>query len=656
MPQDNLPPLRIRENDGDPNVLPVFDIILSSNLSLQNKGGGIVVISASTGAGGTAQAPITFPLIIGSGGTGIATAGSATSLVGMNSSASVYDFYRLAASDNMTIVRNGTAYLFSATTNAGGSSIVYAATGNKYAVLDLASDLTNEFRLVQSGNSITITTAGNNIIINATTGSGSSPGGSDTYIQVNSQSTFAGYSDFYWDENNFALAVGANTTNQIIIGNNRENPQIVVTASAGQAGIFLLSSDGNEADVVGRGQRGTIIAPASSAPTDTVFLLEARAYDGTNYRSVGGIEFKLDGLVKADSLAACIEFWTNPGLSGDVKAMILDRYKDLRVGRGIWLGSTGGNLVSSSSAGYIYAVNAVNSDTTINFSRATSSRTIFMPDSSGTFAANARYPLLLSSGGNVYLATGAVGQMLITSGGVNDAVWVNTLGGAAGAVYAATGNNYVVMNLAGDLTNEYRLVQSGNSITITTDANTIVINAVTNAGGASTIVTRVPMALLTVEVNSSNAFWTAQTDTTRMDKAYVNHIDSGRSVSTWWCEVPSTVNATPAWNLEIMSEAAILGATGGFVVLNVDGMSAAAGESSNTLAASTIQLVAAGSFLINTAGILTMSTMTATDFDGILATSATDYMKIKVTRVGQSDTFNSDWYVYGVKLKCTVDT
>ena len=73
MAQDSIPPLRIREVDGSPNVIPVFDIILSNNLTLLNQGGGIVSISATTGAAGGSQAPITFPLIVGSGGTGLTT-------------------------------------------------------------------------------------------------------------------------------------------------------------------------------------------------------------------------------------------------------------------------------------------------------------------------------------------------------------------------------------------------------------------------------------------------------------------------------------------------------------------------------------------------------------------------------------------------------
>ena len=165
----------------------------------------------------------------------------------------------------------------------------------------------------------------------------------------------------------------------------------------------------------------------------------------------------------------------------------------------------------------------------------------------------------------------------------------------------------------------------------------------------------IPMALLTVEVNSGNCFWTAQTNLTNMDKAYINHVDSGRSVSTWWMSVPTNVNATPAWGLDIVSEAAINGSAGGFLILNVDGMSAAHGESANTLASSTTQLVVAGSFQLSTAGLLTISTMATTNFDATLATSATDYLKVKITRVGQSDTLNSDWYIYDVKFRCNVN-
>ena len=69
-----------------------------------------------TTGGGTSLVP---PLSVSSGGTGTIITGSATTLVGVNSSGVVYDYYLLRGSDNATVTRLGTAYFISATTNAG---------------------------------------------------------------------------------------------------------------------------------------------------------------------------------------------------------------------------------------------------------------------------------------------------------------------------------------------------------------------------------------------------------------------------------------------------------------------------------------------------------------------------------------------------------
>ena len=34
MPQDNFPPLRIRETDGNPNIIPVFDPLNAPNAAI----------------------------------------------------------------------------------------------------------------------------------------------------------------------------------------------------------------------------------------------------------------------------------------------------------------------------------------------------------------------------------------------------------------------------------------------------------------------------------------------------------------------------------------------------------------------------------------------------------------------------------------------
>lgn len=73
-------------------------------------------------SGGGGSGSITPPLVISSGGTGTVNAGSATMLVGMNTSGTVYDYYNLLASDNAAVIRSGTAYFISAITNAGSAT------------------------------------------------------------------------------------------------------------------------------------------------------------------------------------------------------------------------------------------------------------------------------------------------------------------------------------------------------------------------------------------------------------------------------------------------------------------------------------------------------------------------------------------------------
>lgn len=285
-------------------------------------------------------------------------------------------------------------------------------------------------------------------------------------------------------------------------------------------------------------------------------------------------------------------------------------------------------------------------------------------------------------------------NITIVSSGTSFLISAITNAGGSSVIYAQSGDLFLAYGASTNMTAE-RIVAASDNITIISSGTSFLISAVTNnisnlisaeylsyaanatlsaervvaASNNITIVSsgtsfllsattsptrrfiRIPMALMSVEVNSGNAYWTAQTDqgTVRMDKAYVNMTDSGRSISTWWCDVPTNLDATPAWTLDIVSEAAILGATGGLAVLFIDGMTVTHGESANTVAGSTAQLVAGNSFLMQTAGILTISTMTATNFDATLATSATDYMKVKITRMGNVDTFNSDWYIYSLR-------
>ena len=98
MSSEQLPPLRMREADGSPNVIPVYEIVVS-NATLTNLGGGRVGLA--TGAGSqTVYAPT---------GGAFLTYQADTSLT---------DERVIAASNNITIVSSGTSFLISAVTGA----------------------------------------------------------------------------------------------------------------------------------------------------------------------------------------------------------------------------------------------------------------------------------------------------------------------------------------------------------------------------------------------------------------------------------------------------------------------------------------------------------------------------------------------------------
>lgn len=78
--------------------------------------------------------------------------------------------------------------------NSGG----LAGTGGLF-VVSSASPLLPNSRILTAGTNVTIITDGTSIYVSANTGAGGgTPGGSDTQIQVNSQNSFAGFSNLRW--------------------------------------------------------------------------------------------------------------------------------------------------------------------------------------------------------------------------------------------------------------------------------------------------------------------------------------------------------------------------------------------------------------------------------------------------------------------------
>lgn len=165
----------------------------------------------------------------------------------------------------------------------------------------------------------------------------------------------------------------------------------------------------------------------------------------------------------------------------------------------------GSSITGGASAGYVLYVSGavlgqINSGYFVNTSRTISTiypvsgggnlgvdrtfaiDTAFLINSGRTISTT--YPL--SGGGNLasdrtfFIQTGQTGQILITSGGVaGDIAWVNSSGGASGAVYAPTGGFYVTWS-ADTLLSSEKILTASDNIVVTTGANNIWVSATTS--------------------------------------------------------------------------------------------------------------------------------------------------------------------------------
>ena len=145
------PPLRIRENDGNPNVIPVFDIVLSDNLSLLKIRPGVVSISASTSA---ALAGPTYAPTGGNYVTFLADANLSNEKI-------------LTASDNIVVTTGASNIWISAVTNSatGGG----ASTAGNFITFIADAGLSNE-RILTASDNIVATTSSTIFWISAITG------------------------------------------------------------------------------------------------------------------------------------------------------------------------------------------------------------------------------------------------------------------------------------------------------------------------------------------------------------------------------------------------------------------------------------------------------------------------------------------------------
>ena len=281
-----LPPLRIKESDGSPNVIPVFDIALS-NLTLTNLGGGKVLIDGAGGTGpagpagtltigsgitggavdgfllmvsngatlgqidsSTFQRAVSWPLSIASGGTARTTAGSAHTLLGVNSSELSLTYYAILASNNAVVTKVGTTIFISATTAQGGNGVVLPGTagnlayyaisgtsvddlviGSAHTILGVNSSGASHtyYNLLASDNA-TIVKSGTGIFISATTNAAGAGGGSGTVLPGSA--------------NNLAYYASAGTAvDDLIIGSSNSFLGVNSSATAHEYKYLVASSN-----------------------------------------------------------------------------------------------------------------------------------------------------------------------------------------------------------------------------------------------------------------------------------------------------------------------------------------------------------------------------------------------------------------------------
>lgn len=160
---------------------------------------------------------------------------------------------------------------------------------------------------------------------------------------------------------------------------------------------------------------------------------------------------------------------------------------------------------------------------------------------------------------------------------------------------------------------------------------------------------KIPLELLTVEVNSANAFWTAKSGA-NIDQAHIAFVDAGNGSATFWGYLPNNLNATPAWNLDIGHYAE--SGSGGNVVVTF----AARAYSNNLIDAAPTVISSAAVIAVNTSGTYTYSAVSGGDFDSAVSVSATNIIIVEATRHGGNagDTVNAQWNLHTVVMRCDI--
>lgn len=292
MPIPPLPPLRVREADGSPNVIPVFEIAMSGatvtrlgatgvQIMVDSGGGGSTYVLGTpvlVGSGGTGQLTLTtFGLLYGSGASpmqSLAAMVSGSLVVG--SGTTVKPFVLPGGAQGQYLISTGgvVGNLAWVNTLGGSASITYAATGNAYITYDAAADLTAE-RVLTSGTGLAVASDTTNFFVSLVTPVSVSSGGTGV-------GTLTAFGLLYGSGASAIQAEAAMVSGSLVVGSGTTvRPHILPGGAAGQYLISTGGVVGNLAWVATAGAGTTIVYAA----TGNAYLTFDAAGDLTNERT-----------------------------------------------------------------------------------------------------------------------------------------------------------------------------------------------------------------------------------------------------------------------------------------------------------------------------------------------------------------------------------
>ena len=321
--------------------------------------------------------------------------------------------------------------------------------------------------------------------------------------------------------------------------------------------------------------------------------------------------------------------------------------------------STAGNyIVFSADAGLSNEKILQASNATINIT--TDATGFYISANTGVSASS---PIYAPTGGFYVVYSGmdvlsaervltAGSSVTITTDGT--AVYINATTSPPGGspVYAPTGGFYIAFAADANLSAEKILQASNATININTDSTGFYISANTGGGGGGIQTVRIPMALLSIKINSANAFYNAKSGT-QVDAAHVTFADSGLGIATYWCKVPNNVNSTENWNLFFDHEPD--SGAGGNVAITLCAQVLSDGS---VMDANTTVLLSARSFPTYASGTLAITSAATGVMDNTMGLAANQTFQVIFQRLGNNagDSLNANWNLKNLSVQLDVNS